>query len=100
MRKGSDVFVCVVHLSAVRQSYGGGVGGRFGRSSWDHRRLCGCLGLAGSAIPQAGPSVRLAAFPCPGHSPTCLAGPSVRSEMETLGGSRGVTSGSPRAEPV
>lgn len=36
--------------------------GRFGRSSADHRRLCGRVGLAGSSMPQVGPNVRPAAF--------------------------------------
>lgn len=73
--------------------------GGFGRSSADHWRLCGRVGLAGSSMLQAGPSVRPAAFAWVAGS-ACLARSSVSLEMETLGGSPGVTSGSSRAEPV
>lgn len=64
---GSDTFVCFGHLSAVRRSYSGQGGGHLGQTSVEHGWLCACVGLAGSAIPQVGRGVRLAAFTHMGH---------------------------------
>lgn len=64
---------------------GGSVGAWF-------RRVAPCLRTAGAC--DSPPS------PARAPGPACLTGPSVSWELETLGGRRGVTSGSPRAEPV
>lgn len=87
------MFVCVVHLPAVHRSWGGGaasehLGGPAGSTGG-----CGCVGLAGSAVPQAGPGVRLAALT---RAVTGPAGPEcpVRD-----GDPRSVAAGSRRGHP-
>lgn len=49
---GSDAFVCVVHLSAVRQSYGGRAGGFFGRLAGRTDGFVGAWNLRGAPSPR------------------------------------------------
>lgn len=100
MRKGSDAFVCGVRPVAVSRSHSGGAGGASGHPAGTTGGSVGAWDLRVAPSPRPARARDSPPSPAGVPGPAGAAGPSAGSEMETLGGSHGVTPGSPQAEPV